>query len=73
MVKRNYPGPSPMCGQSIRTAWLRLREEKDRCRPFGPEYESVQTLMTAMANGYREITGREIAEPGPAHRAGGGV
>jgi hypothetical protein len=68
MVKRNYLGPSPMFGQNLRTAYVRLRDEAGRCPPGSPLQLSIYETMASLAKLHREVTGRVIAEPGQVAR-----
>ncbi len=49
MVKRNYLGPDHNYPMLLRRTYLDLRQQSDKCRPFGPQYKQVTGLMTAVS------------------------
>lgn len=67
MVKMNYLGPDHNYPMLLRRTYLDLRQQSDRCRPFGPKYMEVTGLMQAVSDAYRAHTGEEIAGPGAHH------
>jgi hypothetical protein len=69
---KHFPGPSPMCAQGIRTEWVRLDGERNRCSPGSDAYWAITKLMEAMSEAHRVIDGRSLVGSSPPDRCGPG-
>lgn len=63
-----------MCGQHLRTEYLRLREEAARCRPGSDIQQEIYDVMAAMTRLHERLGLGPIAQshgmfygPGPTH------
>ena len=69
MVKVTYLGPGVACRMKLRRAYTDLHAERLRCRPLGPEYDSITGLMEQIDAAHRTLFGEPAAEPMPRHVA----
>ncbi len=69
MVVVRYLGPDHSTRMKLRRAYIDLRVESDRCRPLGPEYQTIIALMRQIDATCQALFGEPVAEGGVCHSA----